>query len=212
MSEFILKQAAGQKLEFAVNRNGGGTLEMEWLSEGENFKSVSLLARGKAELVLKPKPLVVEVQIDPIVRVDRSVRPVYPDFLDQEYINKPEFVALEKLGPAEFDASRLRKWLHPKQRNKVVTGDVILAFLTEKKMLPSCLGFADLLGIQAKGIEFFRQHFASKAGFGWRSVVPGRDGHLLVPCLVGFGGGAVLFWFWLDVDWVASSPALRFAR
>ena len=54
-SEFVLTQGAGQKLEFAVNRNGGSTTDMEWLSAGENFRSVSLLARGEAELVIKTK-------------------------------------------------------------------------------------------------------------------------------------------------------------
>lgn len=211
MSEFILRQSAGQKLEFAVGRNGCGTLEVEWLSEGENFKSVGLLARGEAELVLKVKPATEVIQIDPIVRVDRSIRPVYPDWVKEGATDTPEFISLEKLGPPEFDASKLRQWVHSKKKKKVVVGTVIYDFLIQKKMLPICLGLADLLGIQAKGIEFFRQHFKNKAVFGWRSVLPRRDGDLLVPCLVLGGGRVVLYWHWLGYGWSAYSPGLRFA-
>lgn len=176
----------------------------------DNFENVILLARGQAKLVrlAENKP----PTIDPIVRIDRSVRPVYLDFLNQEYINTPEFIALEKLGPAEFDASKLRKWWHPQQKKKFVVGDVILAFLKEKEMIPSCLGYADLMGIQSKGIEFFRQHFNRQAVFGWRSVVPNRGGGLRVPYLVLRGGRVVRNWRWLGYDFGAARPALRFAR
>ncbi len=51
-SEFTLSQGAGQKLEFAVQRNGGASEDIEYLSTGENFRAVSLLRTGKAKLVL----------------------------------------------------------------------------------------------------------------------------------------------------------------
>jgi len=51
---FILTQGAGQKLEFAINRNNVGVSEVEWLSSGDNFRKVALLASGAAELVMKP--------------------------------------------------------------------------------------------------------------------------------------------------------------
>lgn len=51
--QFILTQGAGQKLEFAINRNGGNADDIEWLSAGNNFKSVILLARGEAEVKIK---------------------------------------------------------------------------------------------------------------------------------------------------------------
>ena len=51
MSEFTLSQGAGQKLEFAVQRNGGTTDDIEYLSTGENFRAVTLLRSGKARLV-----------------------------------------------------------------------------------------------------------------------------------------------------------------
>lgn len=51
MSKFTLSQGAGQKLEFAVQRNGGTTDDIEYLSTGENFRAVTLLRTGKAKLV-----------------------------------------------------------------------------------------------------------------------------------------------------------------
>ncbi|MES2216410.1 MAG: hypothetical protein V4481_03895 [Patescibacteria group bacterium] len=50
-SEFTLSQGAGQKLEFAVQRNGGTTEDVDYLSAGENFRAVTLLRTGKAKLV-----------------------------------------------------------------------------------------------------------------------------------------------------------------
>jgi hypothetical protein len=50
-SEFTLSQGAGQKLEFAVQRNGGTSEDIDYLSTGENFRAVTLLRTGKAKLV-----------------------------------------------------------------------------------------------------------------------------------------------------------------
>lgn len=50
-SEFRLSQCAGQKLEFAIQRNGGTTEDVDYLSTGENFHVVTLLRTGKAKLV-----------------------------------------------------------------------------------------------------------------------------------------------------------------
>lgn len=50
-SSFALTQGAGQKLEFAVQRNDGTTEDIDFLSTGENFRTVTLLRTGKAKLV-----------------------------------------------------------------------------------------------------------------------------------------------------------------
>lgn len=209
MSEFIMGQGLGHELEMAVARTGGATSDVQWLSTGSNFENVILLARDRAKLVLFEE--VEPPTIDSVVRVDRSVWPVYPDFLDQEYISTPEFIALEKCGPNKFDVGKCRLWLHPKQKKGVVVGTIINDYLKAKGMLPSCAGFSDLLAIRAKGVKFFRQYFAGKVVYGWRSVVPYCDGDLCVPVLVEGGGGVVLDWSWLGGDCGAASPALRFA-
>lgn len=58
MKEFVLGQGPGHKLEMAISRNDGDATHIEWLSSGENFKSVMLLTEGKAELVLKKAEII----------------------------------------------------------------------------------------------------------------------------------------------------------
>ena len=149
----------------------------------------------------------VTLQFDSIIRVDRSVRPTYPDWA--RIVMHPE---LENLGPVEFDAAKLELWLHEGQKDgKWVNGQVIYEYLKEKKMLENCLGLSDLIAIQAKGIDFFRRYLAGKAVFAWKSVVRNRSGNLSVPCLYEYGDKVVLHWHWLDLDWLVNSPALCFA-
>ena len=97
-------------------------------------------------------------------------------------------------------------WLHPEQKNEWVQGRKILAHLTDNALLEGCVGVPELQAIQARGLAFFRKHFRGKAVFGWRGVGGGR-----VPCLFGVDGRVVLDWHWLDSDWDAVVPALRFA-
>ncbi|PIR40163.1 MAG: hypothetical protein COV33_01205 [Candidatus Zambryskibacteria bacterium CG10_big_fil_rev_8_21_14_0_10_34_34] len=142
-----------------------------------------------------------------IIRPNRTTSPVYPDW--KEELLHPE---LELTGPARYNISQVEQWLHDGQkRDKWVKGQVIYEYLKDNQMLNSCLSLADLLAIQAKGINFFRQHHKGKAIFGWKSVVRRRDGHLYVPCLCEDGGEVVLDWYWLGGDWYDSDPALRLA-
>jgi len=206
MSEFTLTQGAGQKLEFAVNRAGGTTTDLEWLSTGENFKSVSLLARGEAELVLKAKPIT-EPDINSIIRVNRSSPLSYPDWMKE--VMHPE---LENTGPAEYDILAVEQWLHDGQKDgKWIKGDEIYAHLKKNNMLKTCLGLHDLEEIQKKGIAFFRKYFKNKAVFGWKGIVRHRSVNLSVPCLCEHGGKVVLDWYWTDNDWRVNHPALRLA-
>jgi|GEM_PF-6933842 len=120
-NEFILGQALGHELEMAIGRTDGTVTDVHWLRTGSNFENVILLARNRARLVRleEDKPQVV----DPIVRIDHSVRPVYPDCVKEGYTDTAKFTALEKLGPPEFDASKLRLWVHPKQKNNSTVGN-----------------------------------------------------------------------------------------
>lgn len=147
----------------------------------------------------------VEVAPD-LVRVDRTVRPTYPDWM-REVLHSE----LEATGPSEFDYGKLTMWLHDRQKNGTVTGQVIYDHLKSGDMLSSCLGLRDLEEIQKKGITHFRKYFKGQAVFGWKSVVRLGDGLLDVPYLCESGGRVVLFWDWPGHDWDSSSPALRFA-
>jgi len=176
---------------------GGTTAELNALAEdGDQLHRLIAVRRGYAEI----KPL------DPIIRVDRTISPTYPNWMEE--VIHPE---LEATGPDNFDVGALDQWLHPKQEKGMVTGEVIHKYLKQNKMLTSYLGLRDLEEIQKKGIAFFRKFFSSKAVFGWKSVVRRRFGCLCVPYLFEHGGVVVLDWRWLGNGWGDGDPALRLA-
>jgi len=142
-----------------------------------------------------------------VVRVDRSIRPTYPDWTKN--VIHPE---LETTGPAMFYAGALEQYLVPGQVDGVVEGNFIYKHLTGGKMLEECLGLRDLEEIQKMDLDFFRKHFPGKAVFGWKSVVQSRLGDLNVPYLVENVGKVVLFWLWLDHRWDSNDPALHFGK
>jgi len=192
-----MSQGAGQKLEFAFQRNGGSTAVLDWLSTGDNLKSVIRLASGEAELIIKPKPILEpELAIDPVIRVDRSIRPSYPDWVKE--VMHPK---LENVGPTEYDITKVEQWLHDGQKDGCIGGNKIYTHLRETDTLKTCLGLRDLEEIQKKGIVFFRKYFKDKAVFGWASVVRDRLGSLSVPYLYGCGDKVILNWDWLGNDW-----------
>src|SRR3989338_1602851 len=90
------------------------------------------------ELVLmeqpKPEPLP-EPVLDFIIRVDRSVKPSYPDWM-----KKLMYPDLELTGPAEYDIQKLGLWLHDDQKDGVVSGNTIYTKLEKDNALADCLG------------------------------------------------------------------------
>lgn len=144
--------------------------------------------------------------VDSIIRADRSIRPVYPDWVRE--VMHPE---LETTGPAEYDINNVEQWLHPNQERGAVKGDVIYENIQKTDTLKDHLGLADLLAIQEKGIAFFQKHFNRKAVFGWKSVVRHHNGDLRVPYLFEDRGEVVVFWQWFGSLWSSRGPGLRFA-
>lgn len=85
-SEFTLSQGAGQKLEFAVQRNGGTTEDIDYLSTGDNFRAVTLLRTGKVKLV--------EAEVKKLLRFVRTVSlPAVDKFIAAEKFREGETVA-----------------------------------------------------------------------------------------------------------------------
>ena len=143
-----------------------------------------------------------------IICVDRSVLVTFPDWVKD--VLHPE---LQNTGPAKYGIAKLEQWLHDGQKDgKSVKGQVIYDHLKSSGLLEGCVGLADLLAIQQKGVAFFRRHFTGKAVFGWKSAVRDAGGSLSVPSLYGHGGEVVLDWGWLGSDWDGDGPALRFAK
>ncbi len=205
---FTLSQGQGHKLEKAVIRNNGTTTDMEWLCTGSNFNNVLLLARGEAVLTLKEKPAPKEEPpLDTIIRVNRSICPVYPDWMKE--VMHPE---LEAVGPNEYDLSKVELYLHDKQKDSGrIVGNYLYEHLKETDLLKTCLGLHDAVEIQKKGIAAFRKLFGNKAVFCWKSVVRDRDDDLGVPYVYGDGGEVVVRWNWLVDDWRDRNPAACFA-
>lgn len=144
--------------------------------------------------------------LDFIVRVDRSVKPSYPDWMKK--LMNPE---LELAGPAEYDLNTVGLWLHDDQKRRAVQGNTIYTHL-KKEGLASCLNLQDGLAIQQKGVAVFRKLFSRKAVFLWGSVVQDRSGGLRAPALYEHGGRVVVFWSWLYSHWHFFDPALRFSK
>lgn len=145
--------------------------------------------------------------IDSVIRVDRSIRPSYPDWMKE--VMHPE---LESVGPAEYNISAVEQWLDDGQKGgKYIEGNKIYDHLKKTDTLKTCLGLRDLEEIQKKGITFFRKHFKGKAVFGWAGIVRDHDGSLYVPYLCESDGEVVLSRRWAAHDWDGYYPALRFA-
>lgn len=180
-----------------------GGLMQDWIDNPKGLQNVLKLALCPPEATSAPRE---EVLPDSTIRIDRTIRPTYPEWFKE--LVHPE---LESAGPPEFDAAKLGHWLHPDQVNGTVGGKKLLKYLEDKKMLESCLGLRDLEEIQRKGVAFFRKYFQGKTVFGWRSVVRNHHGYLIVPYLVESGDKVVVHWHWFDNDLDAYNPALRFA-
>ena len=155
----------------------------------------------------KPEPPP-EPVLDFIVRVDRTVRPTYPD-----WFKKLEHPELECSGPTEYNLQDgVEQRLHDEQKRRAVQGNTIYKHLTDANTHASCLNLQDGLAIQQKGIAVFRKLFGGKAVFLWGSVVRHRNGSLRVPFLCESGGEVVVDWRWLGRHWYSLSPALRFLQ
>jgi len=166
----------------------------------------------RGELVVQPAVVpepISEPAPDFIVRVDRSVKPSYPDWM-----KKLMYPDLELTGPAEYDIQKLGLWLHDDQKDGVVSGNTIYTKLEKDNALADCLGLADLLAIKAKVIiaPVFLKLFAGKIVFGWKSVAQRQNGDLVAPYLIVHNGRIMVLWYWLNSNWNSNHLALRFSK
>lgn len=146
---------------------------------------------------------------DLIIRVDRSLKPNYPDWMEK--LMHPE---LEFAGPAEYSLDEVDQWLHDDQKCGPVIGYTIYKYLQKGNELATCLNLQDGLAIQQKGIAVSRHLFPGKL-IGvclWGSVVQDCRGRLSLPYLFGLGGEVVLDWDWLVNPWRSKLSALRFKQ
>ena len=196
-----------KKMEFASQNLTAGQLNAIVKNLGGEEGALKFL-RGELvvqlAVILEPPP---EPVLDFIVRVDRSIKPSYPDWFKN--LEHPE---LECSGPTEYNLQDgVVQWLANGQES-VIKGERIYAQLKKENALASCLNLQDGLAIQQKGIAVFRKLFGGKAVFLWGSVARDRSGDLRVPYLYENSGKVVVLWFWLGNDFDSFNPALRFGK
>lgn len=195
------------KMDFASQNLTAGQLNAIVKNLGGEEGALKFL---RGELVVQPAVIPEappEPVLDFIVRVDRSVKPTYPNWMKK--VMHPE---LELAGPAEYDLSQVEQWFHDDQKRGSVVGNTIYKHLQKGDALATCLNLQDGLAIQQKGIAVFRKLFAGKAVFLWGSVVQDRDGNLDVPSLCDHGDRVVVRWRWLGDRFGSGRPALCFGK
>lgn len=147
--------------------------------------------------------------LDFIIRVDRSVKPIYPHRVER--LMHPEF---ELTGPTEYNLQDgVEQWLHNNQKGGlVVFGWDIYQDLRASNTLITCLNLQDGLAIKQKGNVVFSNLFTDKSLCLWRSVAVFRDVGLCVPYLCGHSDKVFLFWGQLDSRFNSNNLSLRFSK
>ena|SRR3989344_2555376 len=125
-----------------------------------------------------------------VVRVDRSSRPPYPDWM----IFEVHFRVLA-VGPAEFSLSSLEHFVWGFQKRPGgVEGEYLHDQLERSRMIERCLDLRDAVEIQKFGGTVFRESFGNSNVFLWRSTIHDRHGDAQVPYLYLKEGEVTLGW------------------
>lgn len=143
------------------------------------------------------------------ITVDRSVTPVYPDWVDK--VVHPE---LAGTGPAEFYLkSDVAIWHHDDQKNAgKLYGVYLYRYLRDRGMLTRCLGLQEGAAIQQKGVDVFQRFFRGYSVFLWKSTVQHNDGSLWVASLRPLLGRVDLWWEPLESCYGNTSASLLFGE
>lgn len=148
-----------------------------------------------------------KTSLDTLICVDRSIRPVYPNWA--KTVMHPE---LELTGPTEYDLGTIDSWPRDIQKSgRSMEGHKLYEYLKKKEMLENCLSLRDGEEIQKKGLAVFRKFFKAEV-FLWKSVVHDCCNGIYVPYLYEGDDQVKVYWVWLGEhrrDY--SVPVLRFA-
>ena len=108
-----------------------------------------------------------EKKFSSIVCVDRTVSPLYPEWMCN--LVYPE---LELTGPTKYDLSSLKKARSFSMDNHGM--DIFAYYQRHKDELSNCLGVSDLHAIKEKDFNLFERLFKFRAVIGWKSVFGNR--------------------------------------
>jgi len=107
-----------------------GLEAIEWIvGSGKDFFTIKLTEISDEYKRQNPPSAkkVEEATIDSVIRVDRSIRPSYPDWMKE--VMHPE---LESVGPAEYNISAVEQWLDDGQKDgRYIEGNKIYNHLKE---------------------------------------------------------------------------------
>ncbi|MEX2029282.1 MAG: hypothetical protein WD963_02255 [Candidatus Paceibacterota bacterium] len=145
--------------------------------------------------------------LDLIVRVDRPIKPSYPNWF--RGLDQPK---LECCGPSEYSLQDgLEEWSHHLDpKHGLVRNEFVYEFLKEHDNLALFLGLQDGLAIEAKDIAVFRKISGGRVIPLWRSVARNQRGDRRVPCLCELGNRVIKEWYWLRDHSLSESLILKF--
>jgi hypothetical protein len=151
------------QIEEAVNKLGG----MDGL---KRFLADELVV-AERQPKFAPKG---ESPLDTIIRVDRSVRPVYP-----EWAEKAMHPELEGTGPAEYDLVKVEQWFHDEQKKGVMVGNRIYEHLNPSRTRLSLAGNRSCWAAAATLTS--RASSGSAAGWCWTGTGSTTTGATAAP-------------------------------
>jgi hypothetical protein len=150
-----------------------------------------------------------EEKIDSVLHVDRAVAPAHP-----EWMKTPLHPELELTGPAEYDLkTNMDLSFIAGQGDGKFTGLDAYEHLKSNNLLDGCLGIADGLAIQERGVKAFSKFFESKDSAVvalWKAVFTDEEGKLCVPLAIPVLSKVAITKGDLSVLWTKNRPLVRF--
>ncbi len=150
-----------------------------------------------------------EEKIDSVLHLDRTVAPAHP-----EWMKTPLHPELELTGPAEYDLkSSMDMSFLPGQGDGKFTGLDAYEHLKTNNLLDGCLGLADGLAIQERGVKAFSKFFEAKDSAVvalWKSVFTDEDGKPSVPLAIPVLSKVAIVKGDLSIPWTKNRPLVRF--
>ena len=211
-SETVCYGLPDYRIDLWYRKNQGEEIFRESFDYNLWSQGQSPITKTDRQMADVPPPPI-SFNLDTLIRINRSIRPVYPEWTGR--VVSPE---LESAGPAEYDLATVQQWLHDEQKNGgCMRAEVLYDHLRSNGLLDSCLGLADGIAIQEKGAAVFRQFFKRNFVYLWRSVIYDdrlfNNNRFNVPYLYAQGGKVWMGWAPFNAgDWDEHAIALRFAN
>lgn len=132
-----------------------------------------------------------------VIHVDLTKPPIYPF-----WAASVPYKYLEILDRAQFDLSLFTVWSREGWRDPFGHNRALIhRYLAQNGLIANCLGIRELLGVQARGVDFFRHHVKNGVLFGPKSVVVNSSGLSYVSLLTEVDNDLILLWGECDRSW-----------